>query len=94
MSDPPWTRADFIQAIKGLKFNKASDECGLTAGLLKTTPEEFLIAMLDAFNFVLHTGHLPASWRLTLFTMLPKKLNAIQTSDLEPLRTFDFFKKN
>ena len=67
MLDPPWTWADLMQAIKRLKINKASDDCGLTAELLKVAPDEYLIAMLDAFNFILRTGQIPASWKLTLF---------------------------
>ena len=79
--DPPWTRADLMQAIKRLKFNKASDDCGLTAELLKAVPEEYLIAMLDVFNSVLRTGQIPASW----------KLHSIQTSDFRPIANIRLF---
>ena len=93
MLDPPWTWADLMQAIKRLKINKASDDCGLTAELLKVAPDEYLIAMLDAFNFILRTGQIPASWKLTLFTMLPKKVHSIQTSDFRPIANIRLFYK-
>ena len=48
-----------MQAIKRLKLNKASVDCGLTAELKKVAPEEYLIAMLDVFNSVLRTGQIP-----------------------------------
>ena len=82
-----------MQAIKRLKINKASDDCGLTAELLKVAPDEYLIAMLDAFNFILRTGQIPASWKLTLFTMLPKKVHSIQTSDFRPIANIRLFCK-
>ena len=90
---PPWTRADLMQAIKRLTFNKASVDCVLTAELLKAAPEECLIAMLDVFNSVLRTGQIPASWKLTLFTMLPKKFHPIQTSDFRPIANIRLFYK-
>ena len=91
--DPPWTQADLMQAIKRLNLNKASDDCGLTAELLKVAPEEYLIAMLDVFNSVLRTGQIPAFWKLTLFPMLPKKLHSIQTSDFRPIANIRLFYK-
>ena len=93
MLDPPWTWADLMQAIKRLKINKASDDCGLTAELLKVAPDEYLIAMLDAFNFILRTGQIPASWKLTMFTMLPKEVHSIQTSDFRPRANIRLFYK-
>ena len=65
----------------------------LTAELLKVAPEEYLIAMLDVFNSVLRTEEIPPSWKLTLFTMLPKKLHSIQTSDFRPIANIRLFYK-
>ena len=49
--------------------------------------------MPDAFNFILRTGQIPASWKLTLFTMLPKKVHSIQTSDFRPVANIRLFYK-
>ena len=78
-------------AIKRLKLNKSPDDTGLTARLLKAVPEEFLVQTLTAFNVILESGRIPDTWELTTFRMLPKKLRAIQTTDLRPIASSRLF---
>ena len=81
--EPPWTLEELRLATKRLNMKKSSDESGLTAELLKAAPDEFFVPILEAFNVVLQSGRIPETWKLTTFRMLPKKLRAIQTSDIQ-----------
>ena len=58
---------------------------GLTAEVLKHAPREFLDALLRLHNDVFYTGEPPVSWSKSLFTMLPKKVKAKQTTDFRPI---------
>ena len=80
LSELFWTIHELRIGIRRLKNDKGGDEAGLTAGLLKHVPNEFLDALLRLYNDVLYTGEAPTSWSRTLFTMLPKKVES-KTND-------------
>ena len=84
-SEPLWTMNELTTAIPRLKNDKGGDEVGLTAEVLKHAPREFLDALLRLYNDVFYTGEPPVSWSKTLFTMLPKKVRAKQTTDFRPI---------
>ena len=84
-SEPLWTMNELTDAIRRLKNDKGGDEVGLTAEVLKHAPREFLDALLRLYNDVIYTGEPPVSWSKTLFTMLPKKVRAKQTTDFRPI---------
>ena len=68
-------------AIKRLKMNKASDECGLVAELLHFAPDNVVTALLGIMNQILHTGEIPSFWNKTMFQMQ----SARTTTDFRPI---------
>lgn len=72
-------------AIARMKMNKSADECGLVAELLRHSPKEFRVVLLDLFNRVLAEGTPPESWRKTLFLMLPKSKSSKAPGDFRPI---------
>ena len=74
-----------MEAISKLKLNRAADELGLAAELLKHAPPIYRTTLLQLFNQVLVTGLAPTSWRKTFFTMLPKTSTAKNVTDYRPI---------
>ena len=72
-----------------MKVNEACDESGLAAKLLQHVPDEFLV---ESFlpNGILGHGSAPASWKKTLFTMLPKKTGTKLVTDFGPIANIRF----
>ena len=85
LTEPNWSLQDLNGAIKRLKMNETSDECGLVAELLHFAPDNVVTALLGIMNQILHTGEIPSSWNKTSFQMLPKTKNARTTTDLRPI---------
>ena len=52
--EPRWTLSEAQFAVAKLKSNNAAHGCGLVAELLKPVPPEFLMVMVDLFNYVLY----------------------------------------
>ena len=67
LDEPSWTSRELTFAIKRLKNNKATDECGLVAEVLRCVPHDCLNSLLHIMNEILHKGVVPSSWRKTLF---------------------------
>ena len=80
-----WTLDELAKAIQKLKLDKAVDECGLAAELLKHLPDLYLQKLLDLYNHVLCNGEVPSSWRRTVLTMLGKHVRAKLVSDFRPI---------
>eukprot|EP00005_Dracoamoeba_jomungandri_P011433 CAMPEP_0174276412 /NCGR_PEP_ID=MMETSP0439-20130205/60368_1 /TAXON_ID=0 /ORGANISM="Stereomyxa ramosa, Strain Chinc5" /LENGTH=1075 /DNA_ID=CAMNT_0015368631 /DNA_START=40 /DNA_END=3267 /DNA_ORIENTATION=- len=59
-------------AIKGLKTTKACGFDGLEAYLVKTGRKVLVDVLTDMFNIVGEFGHVPASWKKGVVTVLPK----------------------
>jgi len=72
-------------AIKRMKANKASDECGLVAEFLHFAPENVWCTILNIMNTILRHGEIPCAWRKTLFQMLPKTKQSKVTTDFRPI---------
>ena len=72
LTEEPWTLQEFIGAVEKLKLNKSADECGLVAGVFRYIPTSFAAKIVHLYNDLLSNGHIPSSWRRTLFTMLAK----------------------
>ena len=85
LDEPLWTCWELRFAIKRLKNNKAADECGLVAEVLRCVPHDCLSSLLDIMNEILHKGAVPSSWRKTLFQMLPKSHRARVPGDFRPI---------
>ena len=47
LTEPGWTLDELAKAIQKLKLDKAVDECGLAAELLKHLPDLYLQKLLD-----------------------------------------------
>ena len=76
---------EFWHAIKRMKANKASDECGLVAELLHFAPENVSSTILCIMNSILRNGEIPCAWRKTLCQMLPKTRQSKVTTDFRPI---------
>ena len=85
LTEPPWTMAELKLAISRLKVGRTGDDLGLVAKLLKHSPDDFLNALLHVMTEVLTSGHVPPSWQVTLFRMLPKTNAAKSVSDFRPI---------
>ena len=72
-------------AIIKTSGDKAVDEYGLTAEMLKQLPDVYLQKLLNLYNYVLCNGEMPSSWRRTMFTMLGKHAKAKLLSDSRPI---------
>ena len=72
LTEADWNLQELKIAIKRMKANKASDECGLVAELLHFAPENVWCTILNIMNTILRDGEIPCAWRKTLFQMLPK----------------------
>ena len=83
MTEPEWTPCEL--AIQKLKLDKAVDEYGLAAEMLKHLPDVYLQKLLALYNHVLCNGEVPSSWRRTMFTMLGKHAKAKLVSDFRPI---------
>ena len=94
LTEPNWSLQELAGAIKRLKMNKASDECGWVAELLHFAPDNVVTAFLGIMNQILHTGEIPSSWNKTLFQMLPKTITDVLANYFEGHVTFqnNFFK--
>ena len=60
--EAPWQRSELTKAIQRMKTQKAADECGLVAELLKHVPEDGLTKLLALMNDLLFSGELPSTW--------------------------------
>ena len=85
MTEPEWTPCELANAIQKLKLDKAVDEYGLAAEMLKHLPDVYLQKLLDLYNHVFCNGEVPSSWRRTMFTMLGKHAKAKLVSDFRPI---------
>ena len=85
LDEPLWTCRELTFAIKRLKNNKATDECGLVAEVLRCVPADCLNSLLQIMNEILHKGVVPSSWRKTFFQMLPKTHRARVPADFRPI---------
>ena len=83
--EAPWQRSELSKAIQRMKTQKAADECGLVAELLKHVPEDVLTKLLALMNDLLFSGKLPSTWQRTVFQMLPNTAEAMVTSDYRPI---------
>ena len=84
-TEEPWQRSDLTKAIQRMKTQKAADECGLVAEMLKHVPEDVLTKLLALINDLVLSGELPPTWQKTVFQMLPKTAKAMVTSDYRPI---------
>ena len=66
-TEEPWQRSDLTKAIQRMKTQKAADECGLVAALLKHVPEDVLTKLLALMNDLLLSGGLPPTWQKAVF---------------------------
>ena len=85
LDEPLSTREESRFAIKRLKNNKAADECGLVAEVLRCGPHDCLNSFLQIRNDILQKGDVPPSWRKTLFQMLPVSHRARVPADFRPI---------
>ena len=93
LTEELWTLQELMGAVQKLKLNKSADECGLVAEVFKHMPTNFAAKILQLYNDVLSHGHIPASWRRTLFTMLAKHRNAALVTDFRPIASVRLFYK-
>ena len=63
LTEPNWSLQELNGAIKWMKSNKGSDECGLVAELLHFAPDNVVTALLGIMNQILQTGQMPSSWQ-------------------------------
>ena len=87
LDEPLWTREELRFAITRLQNNKAADECGLVAEILRCVPHDCSNFFLQIMNDILHKGDVPSSWCKTLFQfqMLPKSHRARVPADFRPI---------
>ena len=93
LTEEPWTLQELMEAIEKLKLNKSADESGLVAEVFKHIPTNFAAKILRLYNSLLSSGHIPSSWRRTLFTMLAKHREAALVTDFRPIASVRLFYK-
>ena len=93
LTEEPWTLQELMGAIEKLKLNKSADESGLVAEVFKHIPTNFAAKILRLYNNLLSSGHIPSSWRRTLFTMLAKHRKAALVTDFRPIASVRLFYK-
>ena len=93
LTEEPWTLQELMGAVEKLKLNKAADESGLVAEVFKHIPTNFAAKTLGLYNSLLSSGHIPSSWRRTLFTMLVKHRKAALVTDFRPIASVRLFHK-
>ena len=86
-----WTLQELMGAVEKLKLNISADECGLVAEVFKYIPTSFAAKILNLYNDVFSNGHIPSSWRRTLFTMLAKHRGAAPATDIRPIASLRLF---
>ena len=63
-SEPKLTNPEEVQeAIRGLKFSKASGSNGIPNRALKHLPQRAVSFLVLIFNAILHTHHFPTAWK-------------------------------
>ena len=75
------------KAIKRMKVQKSTNECGLVANVLKHAPDSFIDTLVALFNDLIRAGQVPTDWRKTSFKMLPKTMRAKVPSKYRPVAT-------
>ena len=75
LTETPWSMSELKVAITRDKDKRTGDDLGLVAEFLKHAPNVYLENLLEVFRDALSTGPIPASWRTTIFKMLPKASN-------------------
>ena len=93
LTETPWTLEELLKTLQRMKSNKAADENGLVAELLKYVPIEYLELLLNSFNRVLSHGNTPSTWHKTIFKMLAKCSRAKVTADFRPIANISLFYK-
>ena len=93
LTEEPWTLQELMRAIEKLKLNKSADESGLVAEVFKHISNNFAANILRLYNDLLSSGHIPSSWRRTLFTMLAKHRKATLVTDFRPIASIRLFYK-
>ena len=93
LTEEPWTLQEYMGAVAKLKLNKSADECGLVAEVFRYIPTSFAAKILRLYNDLLANGHIPSSWRRTLFTMLAKHRQAPLVTDFRPIASIRLFYK-
>ena len=78
LDEPLWTCWELPFATKRLTNNKAADECGLVAEVLRCVPHDCWSSLLEIVNEILHKGK-------TLFQMLPKTHRARVPAVFRPI---------
>ena len=74
--DDPISVNEVIEAIKGLKSNKASGPDGVSPGVFKCMPDSWVNSLTILFNQVFEEGIYPKCWSLSKLSVLYKKGNA------------------
>ena len=85
LCEAPFTTQEIDEGIRRLGSNKAPDECGLVAEMLKHSNAGLREALLMLYNAVLVGGDIPESWHTTSFIMLAKKIRAKAVGDFRPI---------
>ena len=93
LTEEPWTLQELMGAVEKLRLNKSADESGLVAEVFKHIPTNFAAKFLRLYNNLLSSGHIPSSWRRTLFTMLAKHRQAALVTDFRPIASVRSFYK-
>ena len=85
LCEAPFTTQEIDEGIRRLGSNKAPDECGLVAEMLKHSNAGLREALLMLYNAVLVGGDVPESWHTTSFIMLAKKIRAKAVGNFRPI---------
>ncbi len=86
--DIPWVEVDprdVQHLFRCLHTNKATGPDGLSAFLLKNCAEKLAIAWCPLFQRSLDTHTVPALWKKSYITPIPKKPGARENNDLRPV---------
>ena len=93
LTEEPWTLQGFIGAVekRKLKLHKSAYESGLVGEVFKHIATNVAAEILCLYNNLLSSGHIPSSWRRTLFTMLAKHREAALVTNFRPIASVRLF---
>ena len=71
--DSPVTLLEYERAVHSLKPSKAAGRDGVSPGILKILPDNWIAVLLTLFNIILRTSNMPLHWAYSRLVTVYKK---------------------
>lgn len=81
LSGPPIIRSEVEHAIKVAKLSKATGPDDIPTEAIKLLEDDNIDTLVNLFNEIYSTGHIPNDWLYSTFIMIPKTSKAVKCKD-------------